>query len=112
MRFIVGDGDDGEQGGGQEVPALEEEGREPGQEADQQVEQEGEREGVEEGDGEAERGGRESVTREGEGRRDSGGVQKTTGKGTEASGDERRRSRSDQRSCSEGRTIRGQRGSN
>ena len=47
MRFIVGDGDDGEQGGGEEGPAQEEEGREPGQEADRQVEQEGEREGVE-----------------------------------------------------------------
>ena len=73
MRFIVRDGDMGEQGGGGEGLAQGEEGREPGQEADGQVEHEGGREGVEEGEGAAEGGGQESATREGEEGRDSGG---------------------------------------
>ena len=49
MRFIVVDGDVGEQEGGKESQAREEEGREPGQEANRRFEQEKDREAVEEG---------------------------------------------------------------
>ena len=73
MRFIVGEGDEGEQGGGEEGPAQEEEGREPGHEAEVQVELAGEREEVGEGKAATEGGGRASVAREGEEGRDSGG---------------------------------------
>ena len=73
MSLIVRDGDEGEQGGGDERPAQEEEGREPGREADVQVEQEGEREGVGEGEGAAVDRGRESVAREGDKGWDRGG---------------------------------------
>ena len=38
MRLIVGDGDVGEQEGGEEGPARDEEGREPGQEAEGRLE--------------------------------------------------------------------------
>ena len=54
MRFILGSGDVGEQEGGGESQAGDEEGREPGQEADGRVEQEEDEEGVEEGEGAAE----------------------------------------------------------
>ena len=64
MRFIVGDGDVGEQEGEEEAPARDQKGRETGQEADRWVEQEEDREGVEEGEGAAEGGGRESAARD------------------------------------------------
>ena len=73
MRFIVGDGDEGEQGGGEGGPAREEEGQVPEQGADVRAKQGGEREGVGEGEGVAVGGGRESVAREGEEGRDGGG---------------------------------------
>ena len=62
----------GEQEGGGEGPARDEEGRKPGQEADKWVELEEDREGVEEGEGAAEGGGRVSAVREGEDERVSG----------------------------------------
>ena len=49
MRFIVGDGDVGEQEEGEEGQAREKEGQEPGQEANGQEEREEDGEGVEEG---------------------------------------------------------------
>ena len=61
MRFIVGDGDVGEQEGGEESEARDEEGRELGREADGQVEQEEDEEGVEGGEGVPEDGGQESA---------------------------------------------------
>ena len=73
MSFVMGDGDVGEQESGEEGPAQEEEGPEPGQELDRQVGQEGVGEGVEEGEGAAEGGGRQSAATEGEEGRDSGG---------------------------------------
>ena len=73
MRFIVGDGDVGEQEGGEEGRARNGEGREARQEADRWVEQEEDGERVEEGEGAAEDGGRDSAAREGEDERDSGG---------------------------------------
>ena len=72
MRFILGNGDVGEQEGGGEGRARDQEGREPGQEADGRLEQEEDREGVEEGEGAAEGGGRESAAREGEEEQDRG----------------------------------------
>ena len=49
MRFIVGDGDTGDQEGGKEGQARQEEGREPGQEANRREERKEDGGGVEEG---------------------------------------------------------------
>ena len=73
MRFIVGNGDVGEQEGAKKGPARDEEGLKLGQEADGRVQQEEDREGVEEGEGAAEGGGQESAARERVDERDSGG---------------------------------------
>ena len=67
MRFIVGDGDVGDQECGEESQARDEQGRGPGQEADGRVEQE-------------EDGGRESAAGDRVDERDSGGG---TGEGRE-----------------------------
>ena len=93
MRFIVGDGDVGEQDVGEEGPARDEEGREPGQEADGPVQQEENREGVEEGERAAERGGRESAAGERVNERDS---ERGTGEGRERGGSKRGREEDEQ----------------
>ena len=93
MRFIVGDGDLGEQEGGEEGPARDEEGRELGREADGRVEQEEDREGVEEGGRAAEGGGRESAAGERVDERDSGGW---TAEGRERDGSKRGREEDEQ----------------
>ena len=73
IRFIVGDGDVGEQEGGEESQARDEEGQETSQEADGRMEQEEDGEGVEEGEGAAEDGGWESAAGDRVDEPDSGG---------------------------------------
>ena len=112
MRFIVGNGLMGEQEGGEESQARKEEGREPGQEANGRVEREEDGEGVEEGEGAAEDGWQENAAGDRVGERDSGGGGGRAGKGTAESEEEKRTSRSHQRSSNRRRTrIGGQRGS-
>ena len=110
MRFIVGDGDVGEQQGGEESQVREEQGSEPGQEANGRVAREEDGEGVEEGaaeEGEQENAGGDRVAE-----RDSGGGAERAGKGTAESGEEKRTSRSHQRGSNMRRTrMGGQRGS-
>ena len=79
MRFIVGDGDVGEQDGGEENQAREEEGREPGQEANGRVEREEDAEGVEEGA--AQEGRQENAAGDRVEERDRGGGIGEEGKG-------------------------------
>ena len=71
MRFIVGDGDVGEEECGEESQAREEEGQEPGQGPNGQVEREVDGEGVE--DSVAEEGGQENAAGDRVDERDSEG---------------------------------------
>ena len=107
MRFKVGDGNGGEQGGGEDGPARDEEGQEPRQEADGRVEQKEDREGVEEGEGAAEGGGRESAAREGVEERDSGGG---AGGGREGDGSKRGEGGGQRRATREAAVSGGRRG--
>ena len=91
MRFIVGNGDVGEQEGREESQAREEEGRELGQEANGQVKREEDGEGVEEGA--AEEGGQDNAAGDRVDERDSGGG---TGEGRERDGRKRRREEDEQ----------------
>ena len=93
IEFTVGDGDVGEQEGGEEGPARDEEDREPRQEADGRVAQEEDREGVEEGEGAVEGGRRESAAKEGVDERDSRGG---AGEGREGDGSKRGRKEDEQ----------------